>query len=123
MSVSIEDAARRVVIAARPGFSGRVMAEAIAKMFAEQPHTAAYDFVLDLRETETGATVEDYQIAAAAYARAPRDPQRKFTCFVTVDPHYPLWAASMQHLFPDREHRVFVTRESALKFLDEERGT
>jgi hypothetical protein len=121
MSVQIDDEARRIVIAARPGFSGRVMAEAVAKMFREQPQTASYDFVLDLRETETGATLDDYRIAAAAYAQAPRAAEPKYTCFVTVDPHYPLWAASMQHLFPDREHKVFVTRESAQKFLDEQR--
>jgi hypothetical protein len=122
MAIAIEDDKQRIVVTAEPGFSGRVLAEAVKRMFDEKPQTAGYDFILDLRATEMGATMEDYAIVAQSYAATPRPEGRRFTCYVTLDQNYPLWAAALQHLFPDRQQKFFVTPQSAVRFLDEARA-
>jgi hypothetical protein len=121
MSLQIDPSARRVVVTAGPLFSGRRLAEGVKRMIEMAPETASFDFVLDLRQTETGATQEDYGLVAQAYAAAPRTSDRKYTCFVTTDPNYPLWGQALQHLFPDRDHKFFATPESAAAFLDSAR--
>jgi hypothetical protein len=118
MSIEVDESRRRVTITAGPGFSGRAMAEGVARLFEQTPQAASYDIILDVRGTQTGATMDDYRIAAEAYARTPRSEGRKHTCYVTVDTNYPLMAAALTHLFPDREQKFFVTPESASRFLD-----
>jgi hypothetical protein len=121
MSIVVDESARRVTVTAGPAFSGRVLAQAVARMFDETPQTASFDIVLDVRDTQTGATMEDFGIAAQAYGRAPRSAERKYSCYVTLDTNYPFLAAALTHLFPDREQKFFVTPESAHRFLDEVR--
>jgi len=121
MSIVVDDLKRRVTVTAGPAFSGRVLAQAVARMFDETPQTASFDIVLDVRDTATGATMDDFKISADAYARAPRSAESKYSCYVTHDANYPLLAAALKHLFPDREQKFFVTAESAHRFLDEAR--
>jgi len=121
MSIIVDEAASRVTVTAGPAFSGRVLAQAVARMFDERPQTASFDIILDVRETQTGATMEDFSIAAQSYGRAPRSAERKYSCYVTLDTNYPLLAAALAHLFPDREQKFFVTPESAHRFLDQVR--
>jgi len=122
MGISIDETKHRVVVTAERGFSGRVLAEAVKRMLEEAPQTAAFDFVLDLRDTEMGATMADYELVAQAYASAPRPEGQRFTCYVTTDQNYPLWAAALKPLFPDRESKFFLTPQSAVRFLDERRS-
>jgi hypothetical protein len=119
MSIVVDEAARRVTVTAGPAFSGRVLARAVARMFEETPQTASFDIILDVRDTQTGATMEDFNIAAQSYRRTPRSADRKYSCYVTLDTNYPLLAAALTHLFPDREQKFFVTPESAHRFLDQ----
>jgi hypothetical protein len=121
MSIVVDEAARRVTVTAGPAFSGRVLARAVARMFEETPQTASFDIILDVRDTQTGATMDDFSIAAQSYGRAPRSAEPKYSCYVTLDTNYPLLAAALVHLFPDREQKFFLTPESAHRFLDEVR--
>jgi hypothetical protein len=122
MAFEIDHDRRRAHFRAEPGFSGTVLSQAIADMFDADPKTASYDFVIDVRESDTGAQPSDIQIVAAAYHRHKRAPGLKYGCFVSLDPNYPFWAAAMDDIFGDRKNRVFVTPERAIAFLDEVRG-
>jgi len=122
MAYQIDHERRRVAFTAEPGFSGTVLSQAIADMFDADPRTCSYDFIVDVRDSDTGAQQSDIQIVVQAYHRHIREPGVKYGCFVSLDPNYPLWTAAMDHLFGDRQNKVFVTPERAAAFLDQVRG-
>ena len=122
MAYAIDHQRRRAVFTAERGFSGTVLSQAIADMFDADPRTASYDFIIDVRDSATGAQQSDIQIVAAAYHRHERTPGLKYGCFVSLDPNYPLWTSAMDHIFGDRQNKVFVTPERAAAFLDQARG-
>ena len=122
MSVTIDHARRRAEFKAGPRFSGIVLSRAVAAMLDEDPRTASYDLIFDLRESDAGATQEGLQLVAAAYQRHARTPGVKYDCFVSTDPNYPLWAAAIAEFFEDRSNKVFATVESARAFLDQLRA-
>ena len=122
MAFSIDHQRRRAEFTAGPGFSGTVLSRAVAAMFDKDPRTASYDLIFDVRGSDTGATQADLQIVAEAYHRHKRSRGVKYGCFVTTDPNYPLWTAAMDHMFRDRQNRVFVTVENARAFLDRARA-
>lgn len=122
MPFHIDHDRRRAHFTAERGFSGTVLSQAIADMFDADPRTCSYDFIVDVRESETGAQPSDIQIVAAAYHRHVREPGLKYGCFVSTDPNYPFWAAAMDDIFGDRKNKVFVTPERAAAFLDDIRG-
>jgi hypothetical protein len=122
MGFTIDHDRRRAEFIAEPGFSGTALSHAVADMFDEDPRTASYDMVFDVRRSNTGATQADLQIVAAAYHRHKRTRGVKYGCFVTIDPNYPLWTAAMDQMFKGRQNKVFVTIENARAFLDQARG-
>lgn len=122
MAYEIDHERRRATFVAEPGFSGTVLSQAIADMFDADPRTCSYDLIVDVRDSATGAQQSDIQIVAAAYHRHERTPDLKYGCFVSLDPNYPLWTAAMDHIFGDRQNKVFVTAERAAAFLDRVRG-
>lgn len=122
MSIEIDHQKRLIEVTAGPGFSGAVLSRAVANLFDEDPRTASYDFIVDVRNTATGATPGDFQIVVEAYHRHKREPGAKYGCFVSVDPHYPLMTATLDSLLGDRTNKVFVTPERARAFLDKQRG-
>lgn len=121
MGIEIDHGARRVNMKATAGLSGTAISKATARMLETDPRTASYDFVMDVRDSPTGATQADLQIVLDAYHRQTREPGLKYGCYVSNDPNYRLWTASMDHLFGDRENLVFTTPEAAHAFLDEKR--
>jgi hypothetical protein len=122
MGYQVDHKRRRAEFTAEPGFSGTVLSKALAAMFDNDPRTCSYDLLFDLRGSDTGATQSDLELVAAAYHRHERAPGTKFTGFVSTDPNYPLWTASMDILFADRQSKVFVTLENARAFLDAARA-
>ncbi|HEY8573392.1 hypothetical protein [Phenylobacterium sp.] len=118
MGVTIDHAKRRAEFTAGPGFSGLVLSRAIAGMFDEDPRTASYDLIFDLRGSDEGATQAGLELVAAAYHRHERTPGLKHSCFVSTDPNYPLWVAAIGQFFSDRQIRIFVTAENARAYLD-----
>jgi hypothetical protein len=118
MGVNIDHAQRRAEFTAGAGFSGLVLSRAVAAMFDDDPRTASYDLIFDLRESDEGATQAGLQLVAEAYHRHERTPGVKRSCFVSTDPNYPLWAAAIAQFFGDREIKVFVTAENARAYLD-----
>lgn len=121
MSIEVDHAKRRIEVTARQGFSGSVLSQAIADMFDADPRTTSYDFIVDVRDSTTGATNADFQTVVQAYHRHKREPGLKYGCFVTHDPNYPLMAATLDSLLGDRTNKVFVTPERARAFLDKQR--
>ena len=109
-------------MASRPGFSGTAVSRAAASLIEAAPQTASYDFVLDVRASETGATMDDFQIVLDAYRMAVREPGLKYGCYVSEDPHYEVWARAMGELFGDRTCLVFLTPGAAHAFLDAARA-
>jgi hypothetical protein len=118
----IDHEKRRISIAADGEFSGVAVSRATARVLREDPGAASYDFVMDVRRTTTGSTLDDFQIVLEAYKQAPRAPGLKYGCFVSLESGYRFWAASMGALFGDRTCLVFSTPEEAHAFLDAKRA-
>lgn len=121
VELGVDHAKRRMTIKARPGFAGSRVSNAIASAIKADPSVASYDFVMDVRDSDTGATVEDFNIVHNAYKVTAREPGMKYGCFVSLDPNYGLWASAMGQLFGDRECPVFSSPEEAHDFLDRQR--
>lgn len=107
---------------ASAALSGAALSRATAQMLLKDQRTASYDFVLDVRDSPTGSTLEDFQIVLDAYRQIPRTKELKYGCFVSLDTGYPYWARSMGELFGDRACPVFPTPEAAHAFLDGKRA-
>lgn len=110
---------RRLIMVARPGFAGTLLSQATARLIKDDPVVASYDFILDVRNSDTGATQADLDIVLAAYRSVPRNVAPKFGCYVTTDRFFHMWVASMDELFGDRRCLTFDTMERALAFLDQ----
>jgi hypothetical protein len=120
--IQIDHEKRRIDIVAEAEFSGVVVCRAMARELRDEPRAASYDFVMDVRRTTTGSTLQDFQIVLEAYRQAPRTPGLKYGCFVSFEAGYQYWAASMGALFGDRTCLVFSSPEDAHAFLDSERS-
>ena len=107
-----------MLLTARPGFSGTLMSQAMAQLIKDQPVVASYDFVLDVTGSETGATQADLDIVLAAYHSVPREVGPKYGCYISNDPHFHMWVASMGELFGDRQCLTFGSVAQALAFLE-----
>lgn len=114
----VDRARRRILAAARPGFSGTLLSAAMAQLIKDDPVVASYDFVLDVTGSDTGATQADLDIVLAAYHSVPREVGPKYGCYVTNDPHFHMWVASMDALFGDRQCLTFGSVDRAVAFLD-----
>ena len=118
---TIDRAKRRMLITARPGFAGTTLSRATAQLIREEPVVASYDFVLDITNSDTGASQADLDIVLGAYHSVPREVGPKFGCYVTTDPHFHIWTASMDELFGDRQCLTFGAFDDAVTFLDRKR--
>lgn len=105
-----------------PGFSGAAISREIARCIRNDPRLASYDFVMDVRESDTGSTIEDFKLVLESYNQVRRDPGLKYGCYVSSSPNFILWATAMADLFGDRACPVFTTPEDAHSFLDRARG-
>jgi hypothetical protein len=93
-------------------------AATLLKLYEEHPRAPYYDRLYDLTGYETGIDPQNLARVAAAYREKNTDPT--FPCrtaIVTRDPHFGLWARSMDFQFEGREHRAFPTMEEAERWL------
>lgn len=118
---AIDRAKRRMLVTAKPGFAGTALSRATAQLIRDEPVVASYDFVLDITNSDTGASQADLDIVLAAYHSVPREVGHKFGCYVTKDPHFHIWTASMDELFGDRQCLTFGSFDDAVTFLDRKR--
>jgi hypothetical protein len=93
-------------------------AATLLKLYAEHPRAPYYDRLYDLTGYETGLDPQNLAKVASAYRELNTDPS--FPCrtaIVTRDPHFGLWARSMDFQFQGRRHRAFETVEEAERWL------
>ena len=93
-------------------------AQTLFKLYAEHPRAPYYDRLYDLTDYETGLDAQGMSRVATAYRELNTDPS--FPCrtaIVTRDPHFSLWARSMDFQFQGRRHRAFFTLEEAERWL------
>lgn len=118
VEIRLEPDGSRLFVALRARATGQGFAQALARLYREQPHTAYVDKLYDLTDYRGVVTQAQVMMIVEAYTEAntnPRHPCR--TAFVTLDPNFALWAKAMSHLFPGREHRCFPTFAAAESFL------
>lgn len=85
-----------------------------------EPVVGTFDYVCDLTDFRGDALVADVQAIAKEYAQYATD-EATYTCFATPDPHFALWARSMDEMFGGRKHRVFPSVEKCSEFLEQKR--
>jgi hypothetical protein len=119
---SIDTARRRLIIRVPERMTGSAVARAVAGRWRSRPALASYDLIYNLLRFEGDAQNADVQTVKAVYDRLPRDAGMKYTVFVTLDPHFGLWAETMDHQFEDRRHWVADTQLEAEVLLDRMRG-
>ena len=93
-------------------------AATLLRLYAEHPRAPYYDRLFDLTGYETGIDPQNLARVAAAYRERNTDPS--FPCrtaIVTHDPHFHLWARTMDFQFEGRKHRAFATVEEAERWL------
>jgi hypothetical protein len=93
-------------------------AGALLRLYEEHPRAPYYDRLFDLTEYLTGIDPKNLTQVALAYRERNTDPT--FPCrtaIVTRDPHFALWARSMDFQFEGRQHRTFPTVEEAERWL------
>ena len=107
-----------VRVTVRGLMSDEAGAEALLKLYTEHPRAPYYDRLFDLSEYKTGLDAQNMARVASAYRELNTDPS--FPCrtaIVTRDPHFHLWARSMDFQFEGRQHRAFATVEEAERWL------
>ena len=120
VSVDLEPCGQRLRVTLSGGVSGLQVAEALSQLYLDQPEVTRLDMLFDLTAYEGEVETPHIKLIAAAYLQSNREPQHPCrTAFVTVDPNFGLWAASMSFIFVGREHRAFFTFDEAQAFLDE----
>lgn len=116
----IDETARRITQILSAADSGAAASRLIVDMVTQRPELAGWDWVHDVRQAEGRASLEDVEVAAAAFANAP--PGETFTVFVTNDRNLTLWCRVMDHQIPGRRHLTALTVEEAHADLDRRRG-
>ena len=120
VEIAVDASIPRLLVTLRQAATGQGVAEALARLYTDQPELAYLDKLYDLLEYPGVVTHADLLLIVDAYRKANRNPQHPCrTAFVTHDPYFSLWAKAMSHLFPGREHRAFPDFEAARAFLDE----
>ena len=120
VAVNLEPCGQRLRVKLSGGLSGLQVAEALSELYRQQPEVTRLDMLFDLSEYEGEVEAAHIKLIAAAYLQSNREPQHPCrTAFVTDDPNFGLWAASMSFIFVGREHRAFFTFAEAEAFLDE----
>ncbi len=116
--IRIEPEQRFVFLTVSGAATGQEVSEALVALYTDHPQVAGFDMLFDIREYSGDVEAEHVKPIAAAYAANDPDPAGGGrTAFVTFDPNFELWAASMDFLFPGRTHHVFSEIEEACAFL------
>ena len=118
----VDDDLNRIFVTISGPATGRQVGPAIGRMFLERPELTAFDMLYDIREYTGDVEAEHIKPIADAYAASQPDPaQPTRTAFLTFDPNFQLWAASMDFHFPGRTHRAFREPAEAEEFLNSPR--
>jgi hypothetical protein len=89
-------------------------------LIRREPVIGTYDYICDLTEFHGDAFVSDVKEISDEYApHTTRD--LTYTCFVTADAAFHLWAKWMDEVFGGRKHLVFASTEECWAFLARER--
>jgi hypothetical protein len=120
ISMTVEDRPPNplVRVIVRGLMSDEAGAKALLKLYTEHPRAPYYDRLFDLTAYKTGLDAQNLARVASAYRELNTDPS--FPCrtaIVTRDPHFQLWARSMDFQFQGRQHRAFATVEEAEAWL------
>jgi len=116
-----DDQRRRAIITLPAGLSGARSACAMAALLSDRPALASYDWIVDVTANDEGASNDDVESLASCYQHCVREPGLKFTCVITRDPYFSLWAPALDLRFKDRIHKPFLLLNSAVRLLDAER--
>lgn len=110
---SLDPATRIALVLTKGTASGRDVARAILAEVAARPELASWDWIHDLRDASGDVSHDDVTGIAEAFGETP--PARSaLTVFITFDPHFGLWARTMDPLFPNRTHVVATSLEGAV---------
>lgn len=115
---SIDTARRRVILRVPERVPGSAVARVVCELYRSRPQLASFDFIFNLLRFDGDAGNADVLAIKAAYDPVVRLPGLKYVLFVTLDPHFALWAETMDHQFDDRRHGVTQTQAEAEEFLD-----
>jgi hypothetical protein len=119
----LDQAIPRLFVSIDERATGPGVAEALSRLYTEQPEVTLLDILFELDGYRGVVTHGDMKVIVEAYLKANRDPSRPCrTAFVTPDPLFHFWAAAMSYLFTGREHRVFSSFQAASAWLDEPMG-
>jgi len=109
---------RRALMTMPAGLSSARLARATAGLLADDPTLATLDWIVDQTANHEGCANTDADIVLDAYLRCPRPPGRRYTCVITHDLYFSLWAVSLDLRFGDRTHKAFAQLTSATQFLE-----
>ncbi len=122
VELRVDDDRRLIFVTIAGPATGKQVAEPVSEMFRNRPELTGYDMLYDIREYTGDVEAEHIKPIADAYAASQPDPARPTrTAFLTFDPNFQLWAASMDFHFPGRTHRAFREPAEAEEFLNSPR--
>jgi len=112
----IDEAKKRVFMTVGEAATGAAVSRQIARLAADRPELAGWDWIQDVRESRGDVDNADIASVAEAFAVAPPGPC--WTIFVSHDPNLGLWCKVMDAMFNGRLHRAVLTPEAAVALLD-----
>jgi hypothetical protein len=118
IQLDVDHQRHRAIMTLPPGVSGVRLASDMARLLSDDPVLASLDWIIDPTNNHEGSTNADAEGVVAAYLRCARRPGRKYTCVITHDLYFALWAVSLDLRFGDRTHKTFAAFTSAIRFLD-----
>jgi hypothetical protein len=119
--LEFDDQRRRAIIGVPAGLSCARSACAVAGLLSTTSALGSYDWIVDVTANDEGASNDDLEDLADFYQHCVREPGLKFTCVITRDPYFSLWAPALDLRFTDRVHKSFLQLSSAVRFLEAQR--
>lgn len=101
--------------------TGAAVARLVCRLYRTRPELASYDHIINLVRFGGEACNADVAAIKAGYDPVVRTPGLKYTVFVSLDPHFALWAETFDHQLSDRCHTVVQSQAGAEDFLDRRR--
>jgi hypothetical protein len=118
IQLDVDHPHNRAVMTLPPGVSGGRLARDMERLLSDDPTLASRDWAFDLTANHEGSDNAQVDAVVAVYLGCPRTPGRKYTCVVTHDLYFALWAVSLDLRFGDRTHKTFAALASAICFLE-----